>query len=68
MTAHCIGCHFPSMDIEVSFLIILALVEHNPFSYICIFALLDDYFLIADECVTLLLSVCSINSVIFKHG
>lgn len=56
------------MDIEVSFLIILALFEHNPFSYICIFALLDDYFLIADECVTVLLSVCSVNSMIFKHG
>lgn len=68
MTAPWVGCHFPLIGVEVSFLIILALFGHNPFPYTCIFPLPDDFFfLIAGECVTLLSSVCSVNSVEFKH-
>lgn len=68
MTAPWVGCHFPSVSVEVSFLIILALFGHNPFPYTCIFPLLDDFFfLIVGGCATLLSSVCSVKSVVFKH-
>lgn len=66
MTAPWVGCHFPLIGVEDSFLIILALFGHSPFPCTRIFPLLDDFFFYCWR-VTLLSSVCSINSVLFKH-